>query len=138
MSEPTYQPHLYAVSVKGVVLHGSRVLLLKNEREEWELPGGKLDPGETPEDCVAREINEESGWNVKTGPILDTWVYDEGRLNWRVLIVTYGCHLLDETLPTVSHEHKEARLFAEDDVAALNMPSGYKRSIVDWYSRVGL
>jgi ADP-ribose pyrophosphatase YjhB (NUDIX family) len=51
----------YPVSVKGVVAHDGRVLLLKNDRSEWELPGGRLELGETPEECVAREIEEETG-----------------------------------------------------------------------------
>jgi len=36
------------------VVRGGRVLLLRNERDEWELPGGKLDLGEEPPDCLAR------------------------------------------------------------------------------------
>ena len=39
----TYRPPTWPVSIKGVAVdaHG-RVLLLKNERQEWELPGGRL------------------------------------------------------------------------------------------------
>ena len=33
----------FPVSVKGVLLEGDRVVLLLNERNEWELPGGRLD-----------------------------------------------------------------------------------------------
>lgn len=44
----SYQPHLFPVSVKGVVVRDGRVLLLRNERDEWELPGGKLELGEEP------------------------------------------------------------------------------------------
>jgi ADP-ribose pyrophosphatase YjhB (NUDIX family) len=54
----------YPVSVKGVVVRDGRVLLLHNERGEWELPGGRLEIGETPEQCVVREIAEETGWAV--------------------------------------------------------------------------
>ena len=40
-----YTPPTWPVSVKGVAVDSSRrVLLLKNEREEWELPGGRLEP----------------------------------------------------------------------------------------------
>jgi 8-oxo-dGTP pyrophosphatase MutT (NUDIX family) len=72
---------VFPVSVKGVVVRDGRVLLLKNEREEWELPGGKLELGESPEACVAREITEETGLPVITGPALDAWQYhiSEGR-----------------------------------------------------------
>jgi 8-oxo-dGTP pyrophosphatase MutT (NUDIX family) len=48
----------FPVSVKGVVIYEQRVLLAFNERSEWELPGGRLEVGETPEACVAREIAE--------------------------------------------------------------------------------
>jgi 8-oxo-dGTP pyrophosphatase MutT (NUDIX family) len=44
--------HAFPVSVKGVAVQGGRVLLLRNERDEWELPGGKLEVGEDPAACV--------------------------------------------------------------------------------------
>ena len=71
----------FPVSVKGVAVQAGRVLLLENERSEWELPGGKLELGEDPADCVVREIAEESGWDVTAGPLLDCWQYhiSEGR-----------------------------------------------------------
>ena len=59
-----YLVHAFPVSVKGVAVQDGRVLLLENERAEWELPGGKLELGEDPADCVVREISEESGWLV--------------------------------------------------------------------------
>ena len=67
-----------------------RVVLLKNERAEWELPGGRLERGEEPEACLAREIAEELSLQVEVGPLLDCWRYPvlPGK---EVLIVTYGC-----------------------------------------------
>lgn len=61
---------LFPVSAKGVLVRDGRVLLLRNERAEWELPGGKLELGEEPHECVAREIAEETGLPVSTGPVL--------------------------------------------------------------------
>lgn len=125
----------FPVSVKGVVIdRDGRVLLLKNCRNEWELPGGKLELGEDPAVCVAREIEEEASWPVKVRAILDSWVYHicDGV---DVLIVTYGCDLQTDRPPVLSHEHKQVGLFAADEVPGLNMPDGYKRSIADWYSR---
>ncbi|MGY0235603.1 NUDIX domain-containing protein [Longispora urticae] len=130
-----YRPHAFPVSVKGVVVQDGRVLLLKNERDEWELPGGKLELGEEPPDRLLREITEECGWEATIGPILDSWQYHI-REGVDVLIVTYGAHVTTDAAPVVSHEHKEAALFAESEVAGLNMPEPYKRSIADWYGRL--
>ncbi|MFH8987133.1 NUDIX domain-containing protein [Streptomyces sp. NPDC017940] len=138
-----YVPPTWPVSVKGVALDTQgRVLLLKNEREEWELPGGRLEPDDpTPEVTVAREISEESGWSVKAGPLLDVWIYQplpETLPERRVVIITYGCTVLTpDAAPALSHEHKEIGLFAADEVPGLTMPDGYKQSIAAWYRRKG-
>src|ERR1700716_3483846 len=100
----SYQPQLYPVSVKGVVIRDGRVLLLRNERDEWELPGGKLDLGEDPRACVLRELAEEVGWAVAVGRPLDAWQYHI-RDGVDVLIVTYGCHLKTDADPVISDEH---------------------------------
>ena len=125
----------FPVSVKGVVVQAGRVLLLENERGEWELPGGKLELGEDPRVCVVREIGEETGWEVIAGPILDCWQYHIAT-DCDVVIVTYGCHLSDDRPPLVSAEHKQARLFTLAEVPGLNMPDGYKRSVTDWFGRL--
>jgi 8-oxo-dGTP pyrophosphatase MutT (NUDIX family) len=130
-----YQPHLFPVSVKGVVVRDGRVLLLRNERDEWELPGGKLDLGEEPPACVAREIMEEVGWQVTLGPLLDAWKYHI-RDGVDVLVVTYGCRAGTDTDPVLSHEHREVGLFTEDEAAALPMPEGYKKSMAAWYAKL--
>ncbi|WP_231974306.1 NUDIX hydrolase [Pseudonocardia sp. HH130630-07] len=106
---------------------------MKNEREEWELPGGRIEIGETPEDCVAREVFEETQWKVATGPILDSWMYYIDEVERHVFIVTYGCRPISETEPVLSHEHKEIGLFSQPEVNALTMPAGYRRSISAWH-----
>ncbi len=63
------QGRAFPISVKGVVVLDGLVLLLRNERDEWELPGGKLELGEDPERCVAREIAEEVGWQRSMGSL---------------------------------------------------------------------
>ncbi|HEY3957879.1 MAG TPA: NUDIX hydrolase [Streptosporangiaceae bacterium] len=141
----THQPPpRWPVSVKGVAVGaGRRVLLLENERGEWELPGGRLETGggpggaagdDSPEHALEREIREETGWEVRAGPLIDggTWIYEPipGR---RVLIVTYGCTVLTPRRePVVSHEHKRAGLFSREQAAGLAMPERYLRSISAW------
>lgn len=140
-----YKPPLWPVSVKGVALDAQdRVLLLKNERDEWELPGGRLEIGSpneevpadgSPESALEREIQEETGWKVKAGPLIDrgVWIYEPiaGR---KVLIVTYGCTVLTpDQVPVVSHEHKQLGMFTADEVPTLRMPEGYKQAVAAWY-----
>jgi 8-oxo-dGTP pyrophosphatase MutT (NUDIX family) len=122
--------------VKGVAVQAGKVLLLENERNEWELPGGKLELGEDPPDCVIREVSEETGWKVTAGPLLDCWQYHI-RDGSDVVIVTYGCHVHRADPPVVSSEHKRAGLFTPLQVPGLVMPDGYKRSIADWFARTG-
>jgi 8-oxo-dGTP pyrophosphatase MutT (NUDIX family) len=126
---------VFPVSVKGVAVQSGRVLLPENERNEWELPGGKLELREDPADCVVREIREEAGWEVAAGSLLDCWQYHI-REGADVVIVTYGCHVLSTDPPLVSNEHKQAGLFAMSEIADLVMPDGYKRSIAAWSARL--
>jgi ADP-ribose pyrophosphatase YjhB (NUDIX family) len=93
VSDTPYLPRTLPVSVKGVAIRDGQMLLLCNERDEWELPGGKIEIGETPEECLAREIEEETGWPVQMAEILDSWIYHITQVDRHVSIVTYGCRV---------------------------------------------
>jgi 8-oxo-dGTP pyrophosphatase MutT (NUDIX family) len=129
------EAYRFPVSIKGVVIIDSRVALLQNSRNERELPGGKLELGETPPVCLAREVREELSLSVKVGPILDSWVYHIGE-GVDVLIVTYGCHPESSGELAHSAEHQALGLFAADEVDQLNMPQGYKNSVKEWFRRL--
>jgi 8-oxo-dGTP pyrophosphatase MutT (NUDIX family) len=134
MASPAAPP-LWPVSIKGVVLVGGRLVLLRNERAEWELPGGRLERGEEPEACLAREIAEELSLQVAVGPLLDCWRYPvlPGK---EVLVVTYGCAPLADGAPRLSHEHNAVGLFEPKEIASLPMPEAYKRAIALWLAAI--
>lgn len=119
---------MFPVSIKGVLQspEGSVVLML-NERNEWELPGGRIELGETAPQCLAREIAEELAVEVSVGEPLDSYLFEviPGK---HVFISTYRCQLAGDFAPTVSHEHKEIGLFEPSQLPA-NLPKGYRESI---------
>ena len=119
------------VSVKGIITVDKRVVLLRNDRDEWELPGGRVDPGEDEVMALRREIREELGIEAIVVPEpLDRYDFTPipGAL---VTIVTYACEpLVGDTALVLSDEHVEAGTFTVDDALALrDLPNGYRSSI---------
>jgi 8-oxo-dGTP pyrophosphatase MutT (NUDIX family) len=125
----------FPVSVKGVIIRGGEVILLRNERDEWELPGGKLELSESPEGCLAREIAEELRLEVLPETILNSWIYTIVP-GVSVLILAYGCLESSREEAVLSDEHKELRWFSLAEIDALRMPEGYKASIRSWSARL--
>jgi mutator protein MutT len=110
-----------------VIEHAGRIALARNEREEWELPGGRLEAGEEPEEAVVREVREELGLTVRARELVDAWTYTPDGTT--VVIVVYACELLGAPELTRSDEHSDVRWIAAEDVGGLPLPDGYKRSI---------
>jgi len=132
MQSTDHLAHKFPVSIKAVLINNGKVLLLKNERDEWELPGGKLEQGEDPEVCCARELEEETGLIISVKQVLNVWPYKI--VETEVLIVSYGAVLkdADKSSIVVSHEHKEGKWFPLKALPEENTPQGYINDIKRW------
>ena len=62
--------------VRAAIMDDDRVLLMQRAKNDsyrphaWELPGGKIDKGETPMQALHREVGEETGLRIKKYPLL--------------------------------------------------------------------
>ncbi len=122
----------HPISIKGVVLHQGRVLLLANERGEWDLPGGRPDPGEDHRATLVREVREETGLAVEPGALLDEHLFEVLPQRF-VRIVAYVCSLSGDSEITLSNEHFEVSWVALSEVghtiAGRPLPAGYLGAI---------
>ncbi|MDB5176302.1 MAG: hydrolase [Candidatus Saccharibacteria bacterium] len=76
------------IEVAGCVLLDDygRILLLHRDLGEigqWELPGGKVEEGETPEQAAGRELGEELGVTVRIGRALGSEVFEQADKQYR-------------------------------------------------------
>ena len=119
------------ISVKGVLLIDGSVVLVRNDRNEWELPGGRMDAGEKEQETLMREFEEELAIRVEPQEIIDSYVFEVVPSRF-VSIVTYGCRLRGEFKPVLSSEHNAFGLHALADLERIPLPAGYVRSIRSW------
>ena len=108
------------------------MLLLLNERGEWDLPGGRPDPGEDHRAALAREVREETGLAVEVGALLDEHLFEVLPRRF-VRIVAFACRLVGGDDVVLSHEHLETRWvpLAElgETIAGHPLPAGYLGAI---------
>ena len=92
--------------VAAVIRKGDKILATQRGygefKDGWEFPGGKIEPGERPEEALKREIKEELKAAISVGEDLGVVEYDYPKfhLNMRCFM----CSLVSEDVTLLEHE----------------------------------
>ena len=88
----------------AVISDGDKILITRRPKDKrhpglWEFPGGKVDPGESPEKALRREIREELDAEVQVMDIFEVVFH---RYDWGpVLILAYSCRLITRSIHNI-------------------------------------
>lgn len=127
-------PAVFKVSAKAVIISRKQVLLMRKPNGNWDLPGGRLEMGESLDDAVRRETREELGLPIEAGPVLHSGVRVKDEKP-DVVVVTFLCHLNGDIEDAkLSNEHEDVRWFARKATADLTIDPVYREAIEAAYA----
>jgi len=68
-------------SAFAIILHSDQILLVKaRDKANWQLPGGRIESGESPVDAVVREVKEETGLEARVGRLTGRYRREDGTI----------------------------------------------------------
>lgn len=116
-----FSNHKFVEASGGIVMHDKKYLFIKR-LGCWDIPKGKLDKGETPEQAAVREIEEECGLNKPkiSHHITDTWhTYTMNEKKYIKKTYWYVLETQEENLnlkPQLEENITEVRLFSDAEL----------------------
>jgi len=109
----------FFIAVKALLFYDGKFLLVKrsdrarDEHQYWELPGGRLEFGETPEQALTRELMEETGLSARIVSMLQTWNFFRGD-DTQIVGITYLCEADSDHVQLSSEHDAFAWVFFDD------------------------
>jgi 8-oxo-dGTP diphosphatase len=91
-----------AVIVKGGEFLSAKRSPGKHLADHWEFPGGKIEPGETPEQCLKRELKEEFTIDSEIGEFVAESIFDYGEK--RIRLLAYKVKHLSGEFQLIDHD----------------------------------
>ena len=105
--------------VAAIISDGNRIFATQRGYGEWkdwwEFPGGKMEPGETPEVALQREIREELATEIFVESLLTTVNYDYP--NFHLTMHCYLCKVKNGNLTLL--EHEAAKWLTRDELSSV-------------------
>ena len=130
------EQHLIAdIPVKALIVKDGKILITRDRL--WELPGGRMNVGEEPEETLHREIQEELGVDIRILHIEDAFVRSVTPPNPTHLILVFRCELVDDTpFRADEKEIQEMRwITANDDLSAIPFFPGYPEMLKKYFQK---
>jgi ADP-ribose pyrophosphatase YjhB (NUDIX family) len=121
-------PNQPGFGVGAVVFVGGHLLLIRRgnppNEGSWIFPGGLVELGERIEDALVREVEEETGWKVRVGSLVELFDYvdrdEQGRVRYHYVIADYLCDFVAGELMAGS-DVTDVRLVPLDQVSELGL-----------------
>lgn len=108
------------------------IMIVKSSLDEyWELPGGKMEFGEQPEETLKREVKEEFNideFEIKRLLNLFTFEATDEDTHWCFNVAVYLCSLGNEIFQ-ISDEHEDIKWVQPKDIMSTLMRQGYYKTI---------
>lgn len=117
----------FGVAVKAIIKKDGKYLIIRKSKDEdvtpntIDIPGGRIEFGEEPEDALKREVKEEVGLDVTIiGPI-KTWNF-KTKDDFQLVGITFLCETEGGNV-TLSDEHTEYHWKTHDELKEIGLPS---------------